>query len=151
MAAGGGGKGSAAAERAGAAGTSGAGSGGSRRSSASFWRPSKAKKREIDRRAEAFEIEPNVLIDNRASNRYTVIEANARDRPALLNALAYALFQSRVTIHSAHIATYGERAVDTFYVTDLIGDKIDSAARVKSLEKRMLEAAASRSEEAVAA
>ena len=102
-------------------------------------------------RAEAFRIAPNVFIDNKASNRFTVIEVNAQDRPALLNQLAYALFQSKVTVHSAHVATYGERAVDTFYVTDLIGDKIDSTARVKSLEKRLLEAAASRSEEAVAA
>ncbi|WP_374393658.1 [protein-PII] uridylyltransferase [Sphingopyxis sp.] len=102
-------------------------------------------------RAEAFRVAPSVFVDNKASNRFTVIEVNAQDRPALLNQLAYALFQSKVTVHSAHVATYGERAVDTFYVTDLIGDKIDSAARVKSLEKRMLEAAASRSEEAVAA
>ncbi|TVV75813.1 [protein-PII] uridylyltransferase [Sphingomonas solaris] len=92
-------------------------------------------------RAEAFEIEPNVLIDNRASNRYTVVEVNARDRPALLNALALALFQSKVTIHSAHIATYGERAVDVFYFTDLIGDKVTNAARLKALERRLLEAA----------
>jgi [protein-PII] uridylyltransferase len=93
-------------------------------------------------RAESFAIAPNVLIDNRASNRFTVVEVNAQDRPALLNQLAYALFQSKVTVHSAHVATYGERAVDTFYVTDLLGGKIDSAARVKALEKRMLEAAA---------
>lgn len=93
-------------------------------------------------RAEAFRVEPNVLIDNRASNRYTVIEVNAADRPALLNALTYALFQSKVTIHSAHIATYGERAVDVFYVTDLLGDKITSAQRLKALEKRLLDAAA---------
>jgi [protein-PII] uridylyltransferase len=92
-------------------------------------------------RADSFVVQPNVLIDNKASNRYTVIEVNARDRPALLNALAYALFQSRVTIRSAHIATYGERAVDTFYVTDLIGDKIEGAARLRTLEKRLLEAA----------
>ncbi len=92
-------------------------------------------------RAEAFAIQPNVLIDNKASNRYTVIEVNARDRPALLAALAYALFQSKATIHSAHIATYGERAVDTFYVTDLIGDKIEAPARLKALEKRLLEGA----------
>jgi [protein-PII] uridylyltransferase len=91
-------------------------------------------------RAEAFTIQPNVLIDNKASNRYTVIEVNARDRPALLNALAYALFQSKVTISSAHIATYGERAVDTFYVTDLIGGKVEGTARLKALEKRLLEA-----------
>jgi len=70
-------------------------------------------------RAEAFRIEPNVLIDNKASNRFTVVEVNARDRPALLFSLANALFQSKVTVHSAHVATYGERAVDTFYVTDL--------------------------------
>jgi [protein-PII] uridylyltransferase len=93
-------------------------------------------------RADAFTIQPNVLIDSKASNRYTVIEVNARDRPALLNALAYALFQSKVTISSAHIATYGERAVDTFYVTDLIGGKVEGTARLKALEKRLLEAAA---------
>jgi [protein-PII] uridylyltransferase len=92
-------------------------------------------------RADAFAIQPNVLIDNKASNRYTVIEVNARDRPALLAALAYALFQSKATIHSAHIATYGERAVDVFYVTDLIGGKVEGTARLKALEKRLLEAA----------
>jgi [protein-PII] uridylyltransferase len=92
-------------------------------------------------RAEAFPIAANVLVDNHASNRFTVVEVNARDRPALLYALAYGLFQSKVTIHSAHIATYGERAVDTFYVTDLLGSKITSPARLKSLEKRLLEAA----------
>jgi [protein-PII] uridylyltransferase len=93
-------------------------------------------------RAEAFTHEPSVLIDNKASNRYTVVEIAARDRPALLNNLAYALFQSKVTIHSAHIATYGERAVDVFYLTDLIGDKIEGPARLRTLEKRLLDAAA---------
>jgi len=93
-------------------------------------------------RSDAFSIEPNVFIDNKASNRFTVIEVNARDRPALLYSLANALFQSKVTIHSAHVATYGERAVDTFYLTDLIGDKISSTSRLKTIERRLLEAAA---------
>lgn len=102
-------------------------------------------------RADAFPIEPAVLIDNKASNRFTVIEVNARDRPALLHHLAYALFQSKVTIHSAHVATYGERAVDTFYVTDLTGDKIGAVLRLKSLERRMLDAATGLGEFATAA
>ncbi|WP_375428459.1 [protein-PII] uridylyltransferase [uncultured Sphingomonas sp.] len=93
-------------------------------------------------RADAFYIAPNVLIDNRASNRFTVVEVNARDRPALLNQLAHALFESQVTIHSAHVATYGERAVDTFYITDLTGDRIEAGARLQALERRLLEAAA---------
>jgi len=93
-------------------------------------------------RAEVFQVEPNVLVENRASNRYTVIEVHARDRPALLYSLTRALFDARVSISSAHIATYGERAVDVFYVTDLTGDKIDNAARLKALSKKLLAAAA---------
>lgn len=95
----------------------------------------------ILRRAEAFQIAPSVLVDNIASNRFTVLEVNARDRPALLYNLALALFQSKVTLHSAHIATYGERAVDTFYITDLFGAKIESKQKLKSLENRLLDAA----------
>jgi len=102
-------------------------------------------------RAESFAIAPNVLIDNKASNRFTVVEVNAQDRPALLNQLAYALFQSKVTVHSAHVATYGARAVDTFYVTDLLGGKIDSTSRVRTLEKRLLEAASGVVDAAMAA
>jgi [protein-PII] uridylyltransferase len=92
-------------------------------------------------RAEAFEVRPRVEFDNDASNRFTVVEISARDRPALLNRLARALFEARLIVHSAHIATYGERAVDTFYVTDLFGGKVDTASRLKTVEKRLLEAA----------
>ena len=93
-------------------------------------------------RAEHFPVRPRVEFDNKASNRFTVIEVNARDRPALLNRLARALFEARLIVHSAHIATYGERAADTFYVTDLLGEKITDAPRLKAVEKRLLDAAA---------
>jgi [protein-PII] uridylyltransferase len=102
-------------------------------------------------RADAFEVRPRVLIDNKASNRFTVVEVNARDRPALLNRLAYALFDARLMVHSAHIATYGERAADTFYVTDLLGEKLESQDRIKALEQRLLEAASEAAGVAVAA
>ena len=98
-------------------------------------------------RSSVFKVEPVVLIDSKASNRYTVVEINALDRPALLYALTNALFQARVTIHSAHIATYGERAVDVFYVTDLTNEKITNAARLKTLERRLFYAASGKTEE----
>ncbi|HEX7929755.1 MAG TPA: bifunctional uridylyltransferase/uridylyl-removing protein, partial [Sphingomicrobium sp.] len=69
------------------------------------------------RRGSAFEVAPSVAIADRASTRTTVVEVNARDRPALLAGLAAAIHRSGHTIHSAHIATYGERAVDVFYLT----------------------------------
>lgn len=92
-------------------------------------------------RATAFDVRPHCDFDNQASQRFTVIEIAARDRPALLNRLARALFDSRLIVHSAHVATYGERAVDVFYVTDLLGSKIDTPSRLKAVEKRLLEAA----------
>ncbi|MYL96331.1 [protein-PII] uridylyltransferase [Novosphingobium sp. FGD1] len=92
-------------------------------------------------RADAFEVRPRVLFDNKASNRFTVVEVNARDKPALLNRLAHALFESKLMVHSAHIATYGERAADTFYVTDLLGEKLTAPQRLKAVERRLLEAA----------
>ena len=80
-----------------------------------------------------------------------MIEVSARDRPALLNRLARALFEAQTIVHSAHIATYGERAVDTFYVTDLLGEKIDGGARLKAVEAKLLEAAGEATIEVAAA
>lgn len=91
-------------------------------------------------RANAFDVRPRVSFDNEASNKYTVIEVNSRDRPALLNRLSRALFESKTLVNSAHITHYGERAADTFYVTDLLGDKILSESRLRTLEKKLLEA-----------
>ncbi len=102
-------------------------------------------------RADAFAVSPSVEFDSTASNRFTVVEVGARDRPALLSRLARVLFEAKLMVHSAHIATYGERAVDTFYVTDLLGEKVDSVTRLKTLEKKLIEAADEESVEVAAA
>jgi [protein-PII] uridylyltransferase len=75
-------------------------------------------------RNQAFRVAPSVAIAEKASSRTTVVEVNARDRPALLAALARAILAEGQQIHSAHIATYGERAVDVFYVTGPDGRKL---------------------------
>jgi len=92
-------------------------------------------------RADSFEVRPEVFYDHQASDRFTVIEVTALDRPALLNRLARVLFEERLMVNSAHVTHYGERAVDTFYVTDLLGGKITSEERLARLEKALLAAA----------
>ena len=94
-----------------------------------------------NRRSKAFDVKPRVLFDNKASGRFTVIEVNARDRPALLNRLARALFEAGAIVHSAHITHYGERAADTFYVTDATGSKLTGDERLARIEEMLLETA----------
>lgn len=94
--------------------------------------------RRIRSREEAFRVEPRVIVDNEASDICTVLEVNGRDRPGLLHDLTRALFVSGLTIHSAQIATYGERAVDVFYVKDSYGHKVRSAQKLKSIEGNLM-------------
>ena len=92
-------------------------------------------------RAKAFDVAPRVGFDNDASNHFTVIEVTARDRPALLNRLAHALYKANLIVHSAHITAYGEAAADTFYVTDLTSAKIKTSERLAEIEAALLAAA----------
>ena len=75
-------------------------------------------------RLKAFAIEPEISINNQGSARYTVVEVTGLDRPGLLYELTSALSKLNLNIASAHVATFGERVVDVFYVTDLLGAKI---------------------------
>jgi len=95
-------------------------------------------------RARAFDVAPRVGFDNDASNNFTVIEVTARDRPALLNRLAHALYKANLIVHSAHITAYGEAAADTFYVTDLTGEKVKAPDRLADIEAALLDAASDR-------
>jgi len=58
----------------------------------------------------------------------------------LLADLAYALTNASLSISSAHIATYGESAVDVFYVRNLFGHKITHGSKLKSIERQLLTA-----------
>ena len=100
-------------------------------------------------KAAAFPVAPSVAIAERASTRTTVVEVNARDRPALLAGLAGAIHGRGHIIHSAHIATYGERAVDVFYLTRADGQKLHTDD-IEPLRLALLAAARETSEAAAA-
>ena len=91
-------------------------------------------------RTEVFTVQPTVILDNMASNTHTVIEVRGRDRPGLLAHLTRTLFSLSLSISSAHIATYGERAVDVFYVKDSFGLKITNKVKLANIEKKLLAA-----------
>jgi [protein-PII] uridylyltransferase len=60
------------------------------------------------------------------------------DRPGLLYELTSAISNLNLDIASAHVATFGEKAVDVFYVTDLTNKKIENSWRRRAIEERLL-------------
>jgi [protein-PII] uridylyltransferase len=68
-----------------------------------------------------------------------MVEVTGLDRPGLLYELTATLSKLNLNIASAHVATFGERVVDVFYVTDLLGDKITSATRQAATKRALLQ------------
>jgi [protein-PII] uridylyltransferase len=91
-----------------------------------------------DRRLKPFSLPAQVLVSNALSEKFTVIEVSGLDRTGLLHLLTRAIADLNLTIGSAHIGTYGEKAVDVFYVTDLTGQKIVAKARQKRIRDALL-------------
>jgi [protein-PII] uridylyltransferase len=99
-----------------------------------------AGKQQKGGRRDAFKIEPQVTLNNELSDRFTVIEVECLDRHALLYDLTHTISELNLDIASAHIATFGERVVDAFYVTDLLGHKLTSKPRQTRVRRELLKA-----------
>src|SRR6202048_3910640 len=89
-------------------------------------------------KARPFVVEPEVTINNSWSDRYTVIEVSGLDRPGLLYQLTTAISKLNLNIASAHVATFGERARDVFYVTDLLGAQISAPTRQAAIKSALI-------------
>jgi len=97
-----------------------------------------ARRRPANTASDAFDVTPEVIIDNQLSDRSTLIEVAGHDRTGLLYDLTATLSDLNLDITSAHITTFGEKAVDVFYVTDLMGKKVESTERSKTIRSRLL-------------
>jgi [protein-PII] uridylyltransferase len=97
-----------------------------------------AKRAARKARLKAFAVEPEVMLNNQWSNRYTVVEVTGLDRPGLLYELTATISKLNLNIASAHVATFGERARDVFYVTDLLGAQITAPTRQAAIKSALL-------------
>ena len=95
------------------------------------------EREQIKKRQRDFLVPTRIRFDNLGSDIYTIIEVETRDRPGLLHDLARTLTANNISIASAIIATYGEQAVDVFYVKDLYGLKLHADSRRRALENRL--------------
>jgi len=95
-------------------------------------------KKKPTRRAGAFQVTPRVEIRNTLSHKFSVIELEGLDRAGLLSNITGAISDLSLDIASAHITTFGEKVIDTFYVTDLFGHKIADKSRQEKIRRRLL-------------
>jgi len=91
-------------------------------------------------RGTTFRVPSEVSVDNNLSLKFTVVEVSCHDRPGLLYDVTNALTELALNIGSAHIATFGEKAADVFYVTDLNGDKITAKGPIGTIKRKILHA-----------
>ncbi|HVN29765.1 MAG TPA: [protein-PII] uridylyltransferase [Candidatus Binataceae bacterium] len=80
-----------------------------------------------------------VTVENRTSDRYTVIDVFTQDRVGLLFAITYTLFKLDLRIHLARITTNADQALDVFYVSDRAGNKITDITAQRELREKLLE------------
>lgn len=90
------------------------------------------------RAAKAFKITPRVEINNTLSNKFTVIEVEGLDRPGVLSEITGVISDLSLDIASAHVTTFGEKVIDVFYVTDLVGHQITNTTRQSRIRKKLL-------------
>jgi [protein-PII] uridylyltransferase len=83
-----------------------------------------------------------IIVDDRASPRHTVVEVFAKDRPGLLYTLAQALHDLGLSIALSKINTEGTRVADVFYVNELDGSKVRLGARSKEIHAALVRAVA---------
>lgn len=100
------------------------------------------------KRSKTFTVPPAVTISNALSNKFTVIEIECLDRPGLLSEVTAVLSDLSLDIASAHITTFGEKVIDTFYVNDLLGHKITNENRQGNIVARLKAVMAEEADEA---
>ena len=89
-------------------------------------------------RMEVFKVPPKVYVENKSSENYTVIEVDGRDRVGFLHIITQKLAELNISISTAHITTYGERAVDVFYVKDVFGMKIIHESKLRQIQDELV-------------
>ncbi len=111
----------------------------------------KARRQHVYRVNRALDFPTRITLDSQAHPTYTLIEIETPDRLGLLYDLLSCLVREGVYIAFSRINTEKGAAIDTFYVADgaTVG-KITDADRAELLQKRLQEAALSRTEPNIA-
>ena len=93
--------------------------------------------RPIPRRLKHFSIPTEIAFSTDLRHHFTIVEVTASDRPGFLSLVGQALAECDVRLHSAKIATFGERVEDVFFVTDRQRKPLVDMAQFDCLQRNL--------------
>jgi len=95
--------------------------------------------RRAPRQVRMFTTKTVINFDHDISNKRTVMELAAGDRPGLLSIVGQTFIEFRINIETAKIMTIGERAEDVFYIVDennkLLSDEVCDQLRDRLVQR----------------
>jgi len=95
--------------------------------------------RRAPRQVRMFTTKTVINFDHDISNKRTVMELAAGDRPGLLSIVGQTFIEFRINIETAKIMTIGERAEDVFYIVDennkLLSDEVCDQLRERLVQR----------------
>ena len=94
--------------------------------------------KEIPARFRAVKAPARVIIDNKTSDSYTILEVNCKNAPGVLYRITKVIAELGLQINTASVSTYGDRVVDIFYVKNMFGLKIDDNLTIKKIKTHIL-------------
>ena len=93
---------------------------------------------EIPSRFREMKAPVRVLVDNKTSKNFTVVEINCKNSPGVLHIITKSFSELGLQVNTASISTFGNRVKDNFYVNDLFGQKISDKNKISEIKLLIL-------------
>ena len=94
---------------------------------------------EIPSRFRAVKAPTRVIVDNKTSDAYTILDIKCKNAPGVLYKITKVITSLGLQINTANVSTYGDRVVDIFYLKNPFGSKLDDDTTIKKVKSSILE------------
>lgn len=92
----------------------------------------------LNRQVKHMPIKTQVMFDETTENHHQMLDIIAGDQPGLLASIAFILIEHNIKVHNAKINTLGNRAEDTFLISDKNDEPLNNA-KMKQLKEALIQ------------
>jgi [protein-PII] uridylyltransferase len=93
---------------------------------------------EIPARFRAVKAPTRIIVDNKTSENFTILDIKCKNAPGVLYKITKTLTSLGIQINTANVSTYGDRVVDIFYIKNAFGSKVDDTTTIDKIKKSIL-------------